>query len=95
MRGERCHRSFCKALRSWWRKQTTHRRIVEEGLIRFVFSKLEPIDKFVRAHNQRHGFKGNLKRVILYKHEAAQVEEYREKLTQALAEFGVNDHQMS
>jgi hypothetical protein len=52
--------------------------------------KLKPIEKFVTGQNARSGFKGNVKRFINHKMETGQIRDYTEKLTQALAEFGVS-----
>jgi hypothetical protein len=55
-----------------------------------IHRKLQPIAAFVTTMHARGGVGNHIKRVVLYKAEANQVAEYREKLTQALAEFGVS-----
>ena len=52
-------------------------------------SKLKPITEFAQKMQTRSGFGNSIKKAILFKAEANQVTEFREKLTQALAEFGV------
>jgi hypothetical protein len=52
--------------------------------------KLEPIRKFLVEHHTRQGFKAGFKRIALHRTEASQIADQREKLTHALAEFGVS-----
>jgi hypothetical protein len=43
----------------------------------------------VKQQSERRGFRVGIKHIVLWKAEAGQVLEFRERLMQALAEFGV------
>jgi hypothetical protein len=60
--------------------------------LEMLVGKLKPIEKFVTGQNARSGFKGNVKRFINHKMETGQIRDYTEKLTQALAEFGLRSN---
>jgi len=54
-----------------------------------LVGKILPIEEFLREKKSRSGVKGNLKKFLHHRVDVASINDCREKLTQALAEFGL------